>query len=152
NPGGYLTLSFIPTLGTMLLGLIAGDWLRSAACLWNTLAWRCSGATAGMLAGFIVSHRPHDLGNPGAPDAPKLSHHLLGQEKDQKQDGEALDNDAFPAAEPRLVVSDPGVWRLHPLWASPPLSKKDSFRDRFSGHAKFAGKLAKTSALDRIGF
>jgi len=31
NPGGYLTLSFIPTLGTMLLGLRAGEWLRSAA-------------------------------------------------------------------------------------------------------------------------
>jgi len=31
NSGGYLTLSFIPTLGTMILGLIAGDWLRSAA-------------------------------------------------------------------------------------------------------------------------
>src|SRR5438093_1431355 len=29
NEGGYLTLSFIPTLGTMLLGLIAGGWLRS---------------------------------------------------------------------------------------------------------------------------
>jgi predicted acyltransferase len=28
NDGGYLTLSFIPTLGTMLLGLIAGGWLR----------------------------------------------------------------------------------------------------------------------------
>jgi heparan-alpha-glucosaminide N-acetyltransferase len=28
NGGGYLTLSFIPTLGTMLLGLIAGGWLR----------------------------------------------------------------------------------------------------------------------------
>ena len=31
NPGGYLTLSFIPTLGTMLLGLRAGEWFRSAA-------------------------------------------------------------------------------------------------------------------------
>jgi predicted acyltransferase len=29
NSGGYLTLSFIPTLGTMILGLLAGDWLRS---------------------------------------------------------------------------------------------------------------------------
>jgi heparan-alpha-glucosaminide N-acetyltransferase len=29
NPGGYATLSFIPTLGTMVLGLIAGGWLRS---------------------------------------------------------------------------------------------------------------------------
>ena len=31
NLGGYLTLSFIPTLGTMLLGLRAGEWFRSAA-------------------------------------------------------------------------------------------------------------------------
>jgi predicted acyltransferase len=29
NRGGYLTLSFIPTLATMILGLIAGGWLRS---------------------------------------------------------------------------------------------------------------------------
>ena len=33
NGGGYLTLSFIPTLGTMILGLIAGRWLRAAAPL-----------------------------------------------------------------------------------------------------------------------
>jgi len=31
NEGGYLTLSFIPTLGTMILGLLAGRWLRAAA-------------------------------------------------------------------------------------------------------------------------
>jgi predicted acyltransferase len=31
NNGGYLTLSFIPTLGTMILGLAAGGWLREAA-------------------------------------------------------------------------------------------------------------------------
>ena len=31
NDGGYLTLSFIPTLGTMILGLLAGRWLRGAA-------------------------------------------------------------------------------------------------------------------------
>jgi predicted acyltransferase len=31
NRGGYLTLSFIPTLGTMILGLIAGRWLRESA-------------------------------------------------------------------------------------------------------------------------
>jgi predicted acyltransferase len=30
NAGGYATLSFLPTLGTMILGLIAGGWLRSA--------------------------------------------------------------------------------------------------------------------------
>jgi predicted acyltransferase len=31
NNGGYLTLSFIPTLGTMILGLVAGRWLRESA-------------------------------------------------------------------------------------------------------------------------
>lgn len=30
NGGGYSTLSFIPTLGTMTLGLIAGKWLKNA--------------------------------------------------------------------------------------------------------------------------
>lgn len=28
NGGGYATLSFIPTLGTMILGLIAGNWIK----------------------------------------------------------------------------------------------------------------------------
>ena len=31
NAGGYATLSFIPTLGTMLLGLITGRWYRESA-------------------------------------------------------------------------------------------------------------------------
>jgi heparan-alpha-glucosaminide N-acetyltransferase len=31
NRGGYLTLSFIPTLATMILGVIAGSWLRAEA-------------------------------------------------------------------------------------------------------------------------
>src|SRR5947209_3069351 len=31
NEGGYLTLSFIPTLGTMILGSVAGRWFRSFA-------------------------------------------------------------------------------------------------------------------------
>lgn len=31
NDGGYLTLSFLPTLGTMILGLVAGRWLRAAS-------------------------------------------------------------------------------------------------------------------------
>ena len=29
NGGGYLTLSFIPTLGTMILGLFAGQWFEA---------------------------------------------------------------------------------------------------------------------------
>src|SRR5271156_3380331 len=31
NEGGYLTLSFIPTLGTMILGLFAGQWFVASA-------------------------------------------------------------------------------------------------------------------------
>lgn len=31
NGGGYATLSFIPTLATMILGLIAGTWLKSGS-------------------------------------------------------------------------------------------------------------------------
>jgi heparan-alpha-glucosaminide N-acetyltransferase len=43
NRGGYVTLSFIPTLGTMILGLLAGEWLRSAR------------SSAEKLRGFIVA-------------------------------------------------------------------------------------------------
>jgi predicted acyltransferase len=35
NKGGYATLSFIPTLGTMILGLIAGGWLRGGGPAWG---------------------------------------------------------------------------------------------------------------------
>ncbi len=46
SPGGYCTLSFLPTLGTMLLGLIAGKWLQ----------WNCSFAkrTASMVSAGIL--------------------------------------------------------------------------------------------------
>jgi heparan-alpha-glucosaminide N-acetyltransferase len=37
NPGGYATLSFIPTLGTMILGLIAGGWLRLNESAWKKI-------------------------------------------------------------------------------------------------------------------
>lgn len=40
NAGGYATLSFIPTLGTMILGLIAGTWMKaglSRKALWLRL-------------------------------------------------------------------------------------------------------------------
>src|SRR5262245_14696118 len=35
NGGGYATLSFIPTLATMILGLIAGGWLRLDEAAWK---------------------------------------------------------------------------------------------------------------------
>ncbi len=38
NEGGYATLSFVPTLGTMILGLIAGGWLIGAGGAWMKAA------------------------------------------------------------------------------------------------------------------
>jgi heparan-alpha-glucosaminide N-acetyltransferase len=49
NGGGYATLSFVPTLGTMVLGLIAGGWLRGPAPAWGKLL-RLAAAGAGCLA------------------------------------------------------------------------------------------------------
>ncbi len=55
NAGGYLTLSFIPTLGTMLLGLIAGGWVRNSAPavpLKKILAAGVAGLALGLLLHF----------------------------------------------------------------------------------------------------
>ena len=37
--GGYATLSFIPTLGTMILGLLAGSVLRCERRAWSKVGW-----------------------------------------------------------------------------------------------------------------
>jgi predicted acyltransferase len=55
NEGGYLTLSFIPTLGTMILGMVAGRWLRASAPsipMRRLLAAGAIGAAAGLLLHF----------------------------------------------------------------------------------------------------
>ena len=55
NSGGYLTLSFIPTLGTMILGLAAGRWLRASAPaipMRRLLAAGAIGIAAGLLLHF----------------------------------------------------------------------------------------------------
>ena len=55
NEGGYLTLSFIPTLGTMILGLIGGRWLRAAAPeipVRRLLLAGLAGVAAGLLLHF----------------------------------------------------------------------------------------------------
>lgn len=36
NSGGWSTLSFVPTLATMVIGLWAGEWLRRARAPWQT--------------------------------------------------------------------------------------------------------------------
>ncbi len=54
NRGGYLTLSFIPTLGTMILGLIAGRQLRAASPT-VPLRWLVLSGTA-LVVGGVVLH------------------------------------------------------------------------------------------------
>jgi heparan-alpha-glucosaminide N-acetyltransferase len=53
NSGGYLTLSFIPTLGTMILGLVAGSWLREGAGRIPFKKLLLAGAI-GVLAGLLL--------------------------------------------------------------------------------------------------
>jgi predicted acyltransferase len=55
NSGGYLTLSFIPTLGTMILGLAAGRWLRASAPripMERLIVAGCIGIASGLLLHF----------------------------------------------------------------------------------------------------
>ena len=52
NGGGYLTLSFIPTLGTMILGLIAGRWLRERVPIGKLVVAGIIGIAAGALLHF----------------------------------------------------------------------------------------------------
>ncbi len=55
NGGGYATLSFIPTLGTMILGLLAGGVLRSPESPARKVAWLA-------IAGLICLALGHTLG------------------------------------------------------------------------------------------
>lgn len=54
NGGGYSTLSFIPTLGTMVLGLIAGGWLRSAYSDGQKLQRLVLAGVLGLAAGWLL--------------------------------------------------------------------------------------------------
>jgi heparan-alpha-glucosaminide N-acetyltransferase len=52
NGGGYLTLNFVPSLATMIFGLLAGGLLRTAprvpATAWRLAAWGAAGIAAGV--------------------------------------------------------------------------------------------------------
>jgi heparan-alpha-glucosaminide N-acetyltransferase len=54
NGGGYATLSFIPTLATMLLGLIAGGVLRSSRSSGAKVRWLCAAGVVGLIAGWAL--------------------------------------------------------------------------------------------------
>jgi predicted acyltransferase len=58
NEGGYQTLNFVPSLGTMILGLLAGEMLRKPISKWRKLGWLLISAIIclglGWLAGDYV--------------------------------------------------------------------------------------------------
>ena len=54
NEGGYQTLSFIPTLGTMILGLLAGGVVRSERTARQKLTWLVTAGVAFLAAGWLV--------------------------------------------------------------------------------------------------
>jgi heparan-alpha-glucosaminide N-acetyltransferase len=51
NGGGYQTLSFVPTLATMILGLLAGGVLREEASASRKLRWLVAAGLASVVAG-----------------------------------------------------------------------------------------------------
>lgn len=51
NGGGYSTLSFIPTLATMILGLLAGGLLRSERAAAAKVKWLCFAGVLGLVFG-----------------------------------------------------------------------------------------------------
>ena len=55
NRGGYATLSFIPTLGTMILGLLAGEVLRGDRPLPAKVRWLAAAGLAGVASGWLLS-------------------------------------------------------------------------------------------------
>ncbi len=54
NGGGYQTLSFVPTLGTMILGLLAGSLLRAARGPRETRRWLVIAGLAGLASGWLI--------------------------------------------------------------------------------------------------
>jgi predicted acyltransferase len=54
NRGGYATLSFIPTLATMILGLIAGGWLRAPGTPWEKVRHFAAVGLALLAAGYLL--------------------------------------------------------------------------------------------------
>ena len=56
NGGGYSTLSFIPTLATKILGLLAGGWLLAAWSPGRKLATLTLAGLACLASGFALDH------------------------------------------------------------------------------------------------
>ena len=55
NAGGYATLNFIPTLGTMILGLISGGVICSQRSPWAKVKWLVIAGCLGLMAGATLN-------------------------------------------------------------------------------------------------
>ncbi|MCH5374906.1 MAG: DUF5009 domain-containing protein [Planctomycetes bacterium] len=55
NRGGYETINFLPSVATMIFGLMAGDWLRSQRSDWQKLAILVAAGVAGLALGQVLS-------------------------------------------------------------------------------------------------
>ena len=56
SSGGYLTLNFIPSLATMILGLIAGTWLRIPENVWRKIGRLALVGALFLAAGYAIEH------------------------------------------------------------------------------------------------
>ncbi len=56
NGGGYATLSFIPTLATMILGLFAGDLIRSSWSRFAKWGWMLIAGVVGVSTGYALDY------------------------------------------------------------------------------------------------
>lgn len=56
NGGGYSTLSFIPTLGTMILGLLAGGVLSSQRTSMSKFTWLLVTGLIGLASGWLLGY------------------------------------------------------------------------------------------------
>ena len=54
NGGGYLTLSFVPSLATMIFGLLAGELLQSTQSAGRKFWWLVGAGVAGLAAGELL--------------------------------------------------------------------------------------------------
>mgnify|MGYP003383249565 CR=1 FL=1 len=54
NGGGYSTLSFIPTLGTMVLGLLAGSVIRDSRPAGDKIRWLIIAGGLGLASGWLL--------------------------------------------------------------------------------------------------
>jgi heparan-alpha-glucosaminide N-acetyltransferase len=54
NSGGYQTLNFIPSLATMIFGLVAGELMRSERAPRSKLGWLLAAGLAGLTIGYAL--------------------------------------------------------------------------------------------------